>query len=152
MISPMNFMIVPLSEVPRGDLRKSDGRDRILVVHDEVVVADCMKTLLCRAGFEAVAAYDGASALEMAFEKRPDLLVSDIGIREIDGIQLAMAVVNAMPECKVLLFSSYERSADVQSAREEGYDFPSLAKPVHPAEMMKQVLACFAGGEMVVVQ
>lgn len=141
----MRYDVVPLVEVPRGDLRHSEGRGRgvVLVVHDEAVVADCMATLLRRAGFDARMAYDGTSALEMALTVTPELLVSDVGIWGIDGVQLAMAVVNAMPACKVLLFSSSETHENVESARAEGYDFPSLAKPVHPASVMKQVLACF---------
>lgn len=118
-------------------------RKTALVVHDERVVADCMAILLTRAGFAVAAAYDGTSALEMALAMRPELLVSDIGIRGIDGIRLAMAVVEAMPECKVLLFSGHETDAEVESAREGGYDFLSLVKPVHPADMLKRVTACF---------
>lgn len=146
MVAAMRMEVVPLIEVPRGDLVHSEerGRGMILVVHDERVVADCMATLLRRAGFEARTAYDGTSALEIALEASPDLLVSDVGIQGIDGVQLAMAVVNSMPECRVLLFSSHETQRNVESARAEGYAFSSLAKPVHPASVMRQVMACFA--------
>jgi DNA-binding response OmpR family regulator len=146
MLSGLRFEVVPLDDVPRGDLQHSEGRGRglVLVVHGEVVVADCMATLLTRAGFAARTAYDGTSALELALTVTPDLLVSDVGIRGIDGIKLAMAIVNAMPKCKVLLFSSHETRAGMMSALEEGYDFPSLTKPVHPADVMKRVVACFS--------
>ena len=146
MVAAMTFEVVPLVDVPRADLMHSEGRGRgmILVVHDERVVADCMATLLRRAGFEARTAYDGRSGLEMALAISPDLLVSDVGIRGIDGVQLAILVVQAIPGCKVLLFSSYETSGGVLNARAEGYDFSSLAKPVHPAAAMEQVLASFA--------
>ena len=146
MLSSLRYQVVPLGDVPRGDLQHSDerGRGLVLVVHDEALVADCMATLLTRAGFVARTAYEGTSALEMALAMTPDLLVSDVGIQGIDGIKLAVAVVNAMPKCKVLLFSSYETHAGMVSAREEGYDFPSLVKPVHPADVMKRVTACFA--------
>ncbi len=142
----MRFDGVPLGDVPRGDLEHTEerGRGLVLVVHDEALVADCMATLLTRAGFAARTAYEGTSALELALAVSPDLLVSDVGIRGIAGSKRARALVNVRPACKVLLFSSDETSAGMMSAREEGYDFPSLAKPVHPAEMMKRVTACFA--------
>lgn len=145
MVAAMKFEVVPLVEVPRHDLMHSEGRGRgmILVVHDERVVADCMATLLRRAGFEARTAYDGWSGLEMALAVSPDLLISDVGIRGIDGVHLAMLVVQAIPGCKVLLFSSCVTTDGVLNARAEGYDFSSLAKPVHPAAAMEQVLASF---------
>lgn len=143
----LNCKVVPLGDVPREDLRHSDEEHApvVLVVHDEELVADCMAMLLSRAGFVTRTAYDGKTALEMAFELQPELLVSDIGLREMNGIQLAMAIVNAMPDCKVLLFSNHETYDDVVSAREDGYDFPALVKPVHPADMLKRVKECFAG-------
>jgi CheY-like chemotaxis protein len=146
MVAARRYEVVPVGEVPRGDLQHSDerGRGLVLVVHDEVLVADCMATLLRRAGFAVRTAYEGISALELALAVTPDLLVSDVGIRGMDGIKLAMAIVNAMPQCKVLLFSNYEMTDGMMSARAKGYDFPSLAKPVHPADMMKRVAACFA--------
>jgi DNA-binding NtrC family response regulator len=154
MNSRMHIKVVPLNEVPAQDVRRSgeDSRPVILVVHDERVVADCMATVLSRAGFDTMVAYDGRRALELAFEVQPQLLVSDIGIREMDGIQLAMSVVNAMPECKVLLFSGHETSEILRGAYDQGYEFPWLAKPVHPAGVVKQVMACFADSGMASVQ
>lgn len=145
MMPQMNWKVVPLAEVPREDLRRSDEQRQpvILVVHDEALVADCMAMLLARAGFTTRTAYDGSTALQLAFELRPELLVSDIGIRGMDGIQLAMAIVNAMPDCKVLLFSNHMTEERVARARADGYDFPWIAKPVHPAEMLRRVLECF---------
>jgi CheY-like chemotaxis protein len=141
MYAPLNCKIVPLTEVPREDLRHSDEPQQplILVVHDEEIVADCMTMLLSRSGFIARSAYDGKTALEMALDLRPDLLLSDISLRGIDGIQLAIAIVNAIPACKILLFSSHETYDDIVDAREEGYNFPALIKPVHPADMLKHV-------------
>ncbi len=150
MAAAMRFEVVPLVEVPRGDLMHSEGRGRgvILVVHDEAVVAECMATLLRREGFAARTAYDGRSALEMALALSPEMLVSDVGIRGIDGVQLAMLVVQAIPGCKVLLFSSCETNGGVMNARAEGYDFSTLAKPVHPAVAMEQVMVCFRGAAL----
>jgi DNA-binding response OmpR family regulator len=149
MMSAMNFAVVPVAEVPRGDVRRSDGRGRVLVVHGDLLVADCIAMVLSRAGFDVEVAYDGPSGLERAYAMRPEMLVSDIALWGIDGTQLAMAVVNALPGCKVLLFSSHETGAEVLKARREGYDFPAMAKPVHPAEMMKRVLACFAVADLI---
>ncbi|MBW4037480.1 MAG: response regulator [Acidobacteria bacterium] len=141
MQSQLNYKVVPLGDVPREDLRHSD-QDRqplILVVHDEELVADCIATLLARSGFTARVAYNGKTALEMALDLRPELLLSDIGLRDIDGVQLAIAIVNAIPDCKILLFSGHDSYNDILTARQEGYDFPALLKPVHPADMLQRV-------------
>lgn len=154
MLPQLNCKVVPMTEVPSGDLRRSD-EDRqpvILVVHDEVLVADCMAMLLARAGFTTRTAYDGSQALELAFELQPELLVSDIGIRGLDGIQLATAIVNAIPGCKVLLFSNQISEERVARARADGYDFPWIAKPVHPAEMLRRVLQSFREQDAATVQ
>jgi DNA-binding response OmpR family regulator len=151
MITSLNVKVVPIAEVPVDDLKHSYERQRsvILVVHDEALVADCLATVLSRAGFATMTAYDGKAALEIAFAVPPDLLISDIAIREINGIELAMAVVNAAPECKVLLCSSHDTGDDLMRACAAGYNFSSLTKPVHPAEILKQVMACLGGAEMV---
>jgi len=57
----------------------------------------------------------------------------------MNGIQLALAMVNAVPTCKVLLFSGHATSADLLHTLDAGYDFPLLSKPVHPTEMLKHI-------------
>jgi DNA-binding NarL/FixJ family response regulator len=69
----------------------------------------------------------------------PELLITDIAMPRMNGIQLALALVDAIPDCKVLLFSGHASHIDLVEARKAGFDFPLLAKPVHPAKMLARV-------------
>jgi CheY-like chemotaxis protein len=141
MSSVLNVKVIPVEEVPNEDARLSPEQYRpvILVVDDEVMVADTLAVVLSQAGFATLTAYDGKAALELAIIVPPELLISDVAMPEMDGIELAMAVVDAMPECKILLFSGTATNADLASARAAGYNLPLLTKPVHPEEMLKHV-------------
>lgn len=148
-MATLNFTIVPIEEVPFDDARLSSERHRpvVMIVDDESVVADSLATILSRAGFATMTAYDGRTALELARAVPPELLISDVAMPAMNGIELAVAVVNAIPECQVLLFSGHATTKDLTAARAAGYNFPLLRKPIHPAEMVKRVQDCFRAGD-----
>jgi CheY-like chemotaxis protein len=136
-----DFEVVPIAEVPSnpGGLFLEQHRPVVLVVDDEHIIADTVTAVLCRSGFAAIAAYDGRSALELAAVIPPELLITDISMPGMNGIQLALAIVHAIPDCKVLLFSGHASHGDLVEARKAGYDFPLLSKPVHPVHMLMHV-------------
>ncbi len=136
-----SFEVIPIAEVPPPQRTPSLEQHRpvILVVDDEHIIADTLVAVLCRSGFAAIAAYDGLSALELATVIPPELLITDIAMARMNGIQLALALVDAIPDCKVLLFSGHASHIDLLEARKAGFDFPLLAKPVHPAKMLAHV-------------
>jgi DNA-binding NtrC family response regulator len=144
MAPAFNSVVVSLSEVPREDVPfVNTVRGKIvLVVDDEHLVADTLSTIFKFAGFCAFAAYDAKGALELASAVRPDILVSDVDMPGMTGVELAMALLAMMPECRVLLFSGHATYADLAAARAAGHDFPLLSKPVHPAVMLKSVAKC----------
>jgi CheY-like chemotaxis protein len=135
------FQVVPITEAPTNDCSRFPERHRpvILVVDDEPVIADTLTAVLRRSGFAAFAAYDGLSALELAAAIPPQLLISDIAMPRMNGVELAMTLVNTIPDCKVLLFSGHASHTDLIEAGEAGFDFPLLTKPVHPALMLMHV-------------
>jgi DNA-binding NtrC family response regulator len=88
-------------------------------------------------------AYDGISALKLARAVRPALLISDVVMPAMSGINLAISMTHMVPECKILLFSGQAATVDLLvDARNAGYDFNTLAKPVHPTDMLKRVSEC----------
>ena len=112
----------------------------VLVVDDGRIIADTLSVILGNNGFAAMTAYDGISALEIAAQVPPHLLISDIVMPHITGIDLAIAIRNAVPDCKVILFSGQASTADLlASERLAGHDFVTLTKPVHPADMLARV-------------
>jgi len=138
----VHSQIVPLKDVPLDDSELRGGHDPldVLVVDDERVIADTLATILSRSGYRTKAAYDGSSGLRMARAYRPRLLITDVIMPGMTGIELALTVEMVVPSCKVLLFSGQAATVDLLAkARERGRDYTILSKPIHPADMIKRV-------------
>jgi DNA-binding response OmpR family regulator len=130
-----NFEIVPLADVASKGLEPV-----VLVVDDERLIADTLAAILMQNGFVATAAYGGEEGLKIAQAVPPDLLLTDVSMPGMDGIKLAIAVRQAAPECKVLLFSGHASTADLLArARDAGYEFTVLQKPLHPKELLAHI-------------
>ena len=141
----LKIEVVPVAEVPQEDTVVVLNRTQplVLVVDDERVIADTLSMILSKSGFSAITAYDGANALELARNRRPDLLISDVMMPGMTGIELAITVTETIPGCKVLLFSGQAATVDLlEQARHAGYDFTTLTKPVHPTDMLKRISEC----------
>ena len=137
--------IIPIDQVPVEDVAEMiDDRPVVMVVDDEPLVADTLAMILTHAGYRAMRAYDAKTALEMASVRAPDLLISDVAMPQMNGVELALGMVSMVPACKVVLFSGHARSADLMRAYDAGHDFPLMAKPMHPTEMLGQVARSLA--------
>lgn len=109
----------------------------ILVVDDNRLVADTTSAILKRFGFCVITAYDGTTALRMAAEANPDILLSDVMMPVFNGVDLAISVRKILPETAVLLFSGQAATKDIlEAARQEGYFFEVLSKPIHPEDLL----------------
>lgn len=121
---------------PNGKQETAD----ILVVDDEKRIADTLALILRSKGYVVNAAYDGVQAYEICRTVVPRMLISDVVMPEMNGIELAIKVRSEIPECLVLLFSGQASTADMlQAAKERGYSFELLAKPVHPDVLLLKV-------------
>jgi CheY-like chemotaxis protein len=141
----LKIEVVPVAEVPQEDTIVILNRTQplVLVVDDERVIADTLSMILSKSGFSAITAYDGANALELARNRRPDLLISDVMMPGMTGIELAITVTETIPGCKVLLFSGQAATVDLlEQARHAGYNFTTLTKPVHPTDMLRRISEC----------
>jgi CheY-like chemotaxis protein len=79
-------------------------------------------------------------ALAAARSESPDLVISDVAMPGISGIDLAIQMRAQYPNCKILLFSGQAATLDLlESARAQGYDFRLLQKPVHPSEFLFEI-------------
>ena len=115
-------------------------RPRVLVADDEHMIADTLAIILNQAGFETATAYDGNEAVEKARTWNPDLLLSDVMMPEMNGIDAAIQICTMFPECRVLLFSGQASTAAMLSdARLKGHHFEILQKPVHPADLIARL-------------
>lgn len=120
----------------------------ILVVDDEQRIADTLALILQSNGYQTAVAYEGDSALALSSKVRPDLLLTDVIMPGMNGIELSLAVSKRLPQCKVLLFSGQAATAELlDRAQKQGCDFPLLSKPVHPEDLLKTVAEIFNSSE-----
>lgn len=144
------LQIVPLHEVPIQDASESRDVQRpiILVVDNEVNVADTLSLVMKQSGFVVFTAYDAESAIEMASLVPPDALLSEIVFSRTTGVNLAVAVRCIAPDCKILFLTRSGSASGVllDEAREMGLDFLEMTKPLHPIELLAQTRQKLATG------
>jgi DNA-binding NtrC family response regulator len=115
-------------------------RGRIFVVDDERTIASSVAAILQLHGFSARFFLDPLEALDAARCEAPDLLISDVSMPQLSGVDLAIRIQEQCPACKIMLFSGQAATADLlKVAREQGYDFRLLAKPVHPSDLLSEL-------------
>ena len=137
-----NFEIVPLTEATSKGMRpdRDPVRPVVLVVDDEALIADTLAVILARNGITALTAYDGHEALALAQVIPPDLLLTDVMMPGMNGIELAMDIAQIVPDCKVLLFSGQAATKDLLAVScAAGQDFAIIAKPIHPKELLVRI-------------
>jgi CheY-like chemotaxis protein len=118
------------------------AKPKVLVVDDERVIADTLAMILNQSGFEARAVYSGEGALELVPAFSPDMLISDVIMADLNGIDAAIRIRALLPKIKILLFSGQAATADLlEKARAQGYEFDILAKPVHPQDLLNRLRA-----------
>lgn len=140
-----NFQVVPISEALKTDVVVHDKKPKplVLVVDDEQVIADTLSMILSKSGFTTMTAYDGTTALQLANAAPPDLIITDVMMPGMTGIELAITISQTIPTCKILLFSGQAATVDLlEEARDAGYNFTTLTKPVHPTDMLRRISEC----------
>jgi|SRR4051794_28350144 DNA-binding NtrC family response regulator len=116
---------------------------RVLVVDDEHVIADSLSTILRKQGFEVIAVYSGYSAIETAFEWLPDVVISDINMPGVNGVDAILSMARRLPRAKFLLLSGHLASrSTVNRAHEQGLRFVFLHKPVPPESVAEYLKGC----------
>ena len=119
---------------------------RILIVDDEPAVTDTLCLILKSQGYEVAAAYDAESALVKAETFDPDVVIADVMLPGMDGIEFAILIRHTHPTCIVLIMSGAPATAELISAAEgRGHVFQLLAKPFPPAELLERVLEILSG-------
>jgi CheY-like chemotaxis protein len=117
-----------------------ETKRKILVVDDERVIAETLTIILNQAGFEARAVFSGESAVNSLDDFKPNLLLSDVMMSGMTGIEAAMITRTKLPLCKILLFSGQAATSDLlESARERGHEFEVLTKPIHPTDLLTKI-------------
>jgi DNA-binding NtrC family response regulator len=105
----------------------------VFVVDDEPIIAFTLAAILKLHGYSVTFFTSPQEVLASAQSRAPDLLISDVTMPGISGIDLAIQMKDRYPQCKMLLFSGQAGSLNlVDDARIQGHNFQLLEKPIHP--------------------
>ncbi len=119
---------------------ETNGSPKVLVVDDETVITDTLAAVLRNSGYTVQTAYNASTAIALAQEFAPDLLITDVVMPGMNGIEMAIRIRDLFPLCKVLLFSGQAATADLLAdAERRGYNFELLVKPIHPTDLLAKL-------------
>jgi DNA-binding response OmpR family regulator len=111
----------------------------VLVVDDEPEIVRLVRDYLERAGFAVVTAADGDTALRVAHRNRPDIVVLDLGLPGIDGLDVARELRRG-GEMPIIMLTARTEEADRVAGLELGAD-DYVSKPFSPRELVARVRA-----------
>lgn len=116
--------------------------EKILIVDDDIETVRLVGLMLKRKGYETITANNGAQGIELAVSAKPDLIVLDVMMPDMDGYQVTVLLRNnpVTAEIPILMFTAKGQVDDKVTGYEAGAD-DYLAKPVHPAELIAHIKA-----------
>jgi two-component system alkaline phosphatase synthesis response regulator PhoP len=115
---------------------------RILVVDDETYIVELVKFNLEKEGFRVIVAYDGLGALDMVREQRPDLIILDIMLPNMDGLEVCRNLKSDLNfhTIPIIMLTAKGEEVDTILGLEMGAD-DYIKKPFSPREMVARVKA-----------
>ena len=116
---------------------------RIILAEDDSSMRKFLARSMEKAGHEVIAVGDGSSALPMIQEGEYDLLLADIVMPEMDGIELAQKAVEAQPHIKVMFITGFAAVA-LQGQNEAIRNTKVFSKPFHLKDIINKIDQLFA--------
>ena len=113
---------------------------RVLVVDDEKLLAWTMAKVLSKAGYDVVTFNNPCLVLEEFRSRQVDLVISDVVMPEMSGIDLAIQLEQYQPGNKIMLLSGQANTLQLMAkATAKGFDFEVFAKPIAPDDLLRLV-------------
>jgi DNA-binding response OmpR family regulator len=116
----------------------TDTKARILVAEDMEDSRDALKLMLKLAGFVCLEADNGRTAVELALREKPDLVLMDLSLPEVDGLQAVRELRAAGANLPIIVVSGYDDDANRNQAQEAGAN-DYLTKPLD-FDQLKELL------------
>ena len=111
---------------------------QILVIDDEKIVCSMVQRILTQEGYEVETFTDSTQALERIREKEFDLVITDLKMENVDGMDILKEVNTLYPEAKVIMLTAYATlDAAIEAIRERIFDF--FPKPVKIEDLKRSV-------------
>jgi two-component system OmpR family response regulator len=117
---------------------------KVLIVDDDPQIREVLSIALERAGFASLAVADGPAALREAQRSRPDLVVLDIGLPHMDGLEVCRRI-RAQSDLPILFLTAQAEEVDRVVGLELGAD-DYVAKPFSPRELLARIRAILKRG------
>jgi DNA-binding response OmpR family regulator len=111
---------------------------RVLIVEDDEAIGRTLETVLAERGYEVVRAVDGGSALVAADATRPDLVLLDIGLPDMDGVEVCRRLRRASPRLLIVMLTARDAEMDVVLGLNAGAD-DYVVKPFRLAELLARM-------------
>lgn len=114
----------------------------MLIVEDEICLADNLGDLLIMEGHQVATAPDGLAGLRLHMSFRPELVISDILMPIMDGVEMVRALRQRDPEIKVIFISGFFGTHSIQNSLMQElvrFGYPRLAKPFRPSQLLELV-------------
>lgn len=125
------------------DLNRNAGKLHVLVIDDDVNIRVMLKDMLERKGYVVGAAKDGRQGLEFVEKTTYDLIVLDIKMPYVTGLDFLKELKQVRPNIPVLMITGEADSEKVKEAARHGVK-GFLLKPFKPDELYSRVSACLA--------
>ena len=116
------------------------GAHRVLVVDDDPVIVRLLEVNFEMEGFEVVTAVDGQDGIDKAKAEQPDVVVSDVMMPKLNGLELAAALKgdDSTKHIPIVLLSAKAQVDDVRAGLEAGAD-DYVTKPFEPLDLIDRV-------------
>lgn len=116
---------------------------RVLVVDDEAVIADSLATIFRNRGFDVTCAYSGYGAVQTAKRLEPDVMISDVLMPGLNGVDAALSIFPDLPSLRFVFVSGCSGfQEELVAARDRGLPFIYLEKPVSPKFLVGYLEDC----------
>ena len=112
---------------------------KILVVDDEKPISDIIKFNMAKEGYEVLTAFDGREALEVFAAENPDIIILDLMLPEIDGLEVARTI-RKTSNVPIIVLSAKDTEFDKVIGLEIGAD-DYIPKPFNPRELLARIRA-----------
>jgi len=118
----------------------SAGQFRVMVVDDNVELAAVLGWIAEEAGYDTLVTHDGGSALDLAPQFKPDVIILDLGLPQIDGLQIcrALRADPRLADVKIMAHTAKGDAASKEKTAQAGFDL-HLVKPVDVSVLLQSL-------------